>query len=407
MKKGRRIRDEQKGFIFILIIIFITIILSVVFSLSLKTNKVLDAIEEDEMIRVLFVIEDDDKSFLFSNLLIYSTVSKKAAVVNIPNNVGQIFQSLGRVEKIATVYEEKGINDFSKEVEKLLNVEIPYNVVINIEQFTKLTDMIGGMRIFLASPINYVDENDVRYLLPSGVVTLDGDKIYTYLHYRVEEDTNADVQERYQNVMTAFLSGLHEKNYIIFEKENFDRYLNCMSVNLEEDESFALFELISGVDAESIIKQTITGSIRNVDGQQLLFPLNNADFIKEAVKQTTNMLVSSEGAITNRVYVLEIQNGTTVQGLARNTSILFQNASYDVLSAVNADRNDYQETVIIDHLGNSEVAKMVGEFIHCDNIKTASEMINPEETFNSEANVDFTVILGSDFNGRYVIKRKK
>ena len=85
------------------------------------------------MIRVLFVIEDDDKSFLFSNLLIYSTVSKKAAVVNIPNNVGQIFQSLGRVEKIATVYEEKGINDFSKEVEKLLNVEIPYNVVINIE----------------------------------------------------------------------------------------------------------------------------------------------------------------------------------------------------------------------------------------------------------------------------------
>ena len=106
-------------------------------------------------------------------MLIYSTVSKKAAVVNIPNNVGQIFQSLGRVEKIATVYEEKGINDFSKEVEKLLNVEIPYNVVINIEQFTKLTDMIGGMRIFLASPINYVDENDVRYLLPSGVVTLD------------------------------------------------------------------------------------------------------------------------------------------------------------------------------------------------------------------------------------------
>ena len=407
MKKGRRIRDEQKGFIFILIILLFTVILSVVFSLSLKTNKVLDAIEEDEMIRVLFVIEDDDKSFLFSNLLIYSTVSKKAAVVNIPNNVGQIFQSLGRVEKIATVYEEKGINDFSKEVEKLLNVEIPYNVVINIEQFTKLTDMIGGMRIFLASPINYVDENDVRYLLPSGVVTLDGDKIYTYLHYRVEEDTNADVQERYQNVMTAFLSGLHEKKYIIFEKENFDRYLNCMSVNLEEDESFALFELISGVDAESIIKQTITGSIRNVDGQQLLFPLNNADFIKEAVKQTTNMLVSSEGAITNRVYVLEIQNGTTVQGLARNTSILFQNASYDVLSAVNADRNDYQETVIIDHLGNSEVAKMVGEFIHCDNIKTASEMINPEETFNSEANVDFTVILGSDFNGRYVIKRKK
>ncbi len=407
MKKGRRIRDEQKGFIFILIIIFITIILSVVFSLSLKTNKVLDSIEEDEMIRVLFVIEDDDKSFLFSNLLIYSSVSKKAAVVNIPENTGQIYQSLGKVEKIATVYEELGISSFALEVENLLKVSIPYTVVINVADFVKLTDIIGGMRIFISAPINYVDENDVRYLLPSGVVNLDGDKIHTYLHYRVEEDTNTDVQDRFQSVMIAFLSGLHDQKYILFKKDNFKRCQDCMTVNLKEDEAFTLFELISEIDAESIIRQTITGSNRNVDGRQLLFPLNNADFIKEAVKQTTNMLVSSEGAITNRVYVLEIQNGTTVQGLARNTSILFQNASYDVLSAINADRNDYEETIIIDHLGNSEVAKMVGEFIHCDNIKLASEMVTPEESYDSETNVDFTIILGSDFNGRYVIKRRK
>ena len=352
MKKGRRIRDEQKGFIFILIIIFITVILSIVFTLSLKTNKVLDGIEEDEMIRVLFVIEDDDKSFLFSNLLIYSSVSKKAAVVNIPENTGQIYQSLGKVEKIATVYEELGISSFASEVENLLKVSIPYTVVINVADLVKLTDIIGGMRIFISAPINYVDENDVRYLLPSGVVNLDGDKIHTYLHYRVEEDTNSDVQERFQNVMIAFLSGFHDQKYILFKKDNFERCQDCMTVNLKEDEAFTLFELISEIDAESIIRQTITGSNRNVDGRQLLFPLNNADFIKEAVKQTTNMLVSSEGAITNRVYVLEIQNGTTVQGLARNTSILFQNASYDVLSAINADRNDYEETIIIDHLGS-------------------------------------------------------
>lgn len=407
MKKGRQIRDEQKGFIFILIIIVITIILSVVFTFSLKTNEVLDNLAEDEMIRVLFVVEDDDSSFLFSNLLIYSSATKKAAVVSIPENTGQIFQSLGRVEKIASVYEEKGMTAFCDEVETLLKVSIPYNVVIKISDFTKLADMIGGMRIFISSPINYVDENDNRYLLPSGVVNLDGDKIYTYLHYKIPEDTNSDVQERYQNTMIAFLSGLHDKNYIIFKKDNFKKYQECMSVNLKEEKCHTLFELISEVDAESIIRQTITGAIRNVDGQQLLFPLNNADFIKEAIKQTTNMLVSTEGAITNRVYVLEIQNGTTVQGLARNTSILFQNASYDVLSAINADRNDYEETIIIDHLGNSEVAKMVGEFIHCDNIKSASEMVTPETSYDTEARVDFTVILGSDFNGRYVIKRKK
>ena len=134
-------------------------------------------------------------------------------------------------------------------------------------------------------------------------------------------------------------------------------------------------------------------------------PDNNGEFIKEAVKTTTNLLASTDGTLTSRVYVLEIQNGTTTQGLARNTSILFQNASYDVLSAVNADRNDYEETVIIDRLGNAEAAKAIGDFIHCDNIiKADSE--NAETTAHS-SDVDFTIILGRDFNGQYVIKRRK
>ena len=130
-------------------------------------------------------------------------------------------------------------------------------------------------------------------------------------------------------------------------------------------------------------------------------PDNNGEFIKEAVKQTTNLLASTDGTFTSRVYVLEIQNGTTTQGLARNTAILFQNASYDVLSPVNAPRNDYEETVIIDHIGNMDVAKIVGEFIRCTNIREAT----PEEEAESsslDAGVDFTIILGKDFDGRYV-----
>lgn len=113
------------------------------------------------------------------------------------------------------------------------------------------------------------------------------------------------------------------------------------------------------------------------------------------------MLTSEDGNLSSRVYVLEIQNGTTIQGLARNTAILFQKASYDVLTPVNANRNDYEETIIIDHIGNPEIAKIVGEFIHCTNIReiTAEEEM---EGFYSDANVDFTIVLGSDFDGRYV-----
>lgn len=401
-----KIRDEQKGVIFIALIILIGIAISIVFAFSLKTNTVEDALKEKGIMRTLIVVEDKDSSMLFSSVLIYNPTSQKAALVNLPGYTGAIYQSLGRVDKLEKVYSDAGITAFRNETEKLLGMTIPYYAILTLDSFIKISDYLGGMRVFISEPVDCVSENGERWLLPSGAINLDGDKITTYLHYRLEEETEADVQERYQNAMAAFITGLHDKKFIIFNKENKTRYLDFIKTNLNEDEETTLFEAIADVDAESIIKQTITGSLRRVDGQQLLMPDNNGEFIKEAVKQTTNLLASTDGTLTSRVYVLEIQNGTTTQGLARNTAILFQNASYDVLSPVNAPRNDYEETVIIDHLGNMDVAKIVGDFIHCTNIREAT----PEEEAESsslDAGVDFTIILGRDFDGRYVVPSRR
>lgn len=400
-----KIRDEQKGIIFIALIIIMGIVLAAIFAFSLKTNTVEDSLKNNEIIRTLFVVEDDDSSALFSSLLIYNPSSAKAALVNLPGHTGAIYQSLGRVDKLEKVYSEAGINSYKLEVEKLLGMKIPYYAIMTLENFIKLSDYLGGMRVFISEPVDCLSEDGERWLLPSGAINLDGDKIATYLHYKVEDEVEADVQERYQNSMAAFITGLHDKKFIIFTKENSGRYLDFIKTNLNAEEEYTLFAAIADVDTESIIKQTITGSLRRVDGQQLLMPDNNGEFIKEAVKQTTNLLASTDGTLTSRVYVIEIQNGTTTQGLARNTAILFQNASYDVLSPVNAPRNDYDETIVIDHLGNKDVAKIVGEFIHCTNIRDAT----PEEEAESsglDTGVDFTIILGKDFDGRYVIPKR-
>ena len=401
-----KIRDEQKGIIFIALIIITAVALSVVFAFSLKTNTVEDALKEKGIMRTLFIIEDDDSSMLFSSVLIYNPSSNKAALVNLPGHTGAIYQSLGRVDKLQKVYSEAGVISYRNEVEKLLGMTIPYYAILSLDSFIKISDYLGGMRVFISEPVDCVSEEGERWLLPSGAINLDGDKINTYLHYRLEDETEADVQERYQNAMAAFITGLHDKKFLVFQKANRKRYLDFVKTNLNEEEETTLFEAIADVDSESIIKQTITGSLRRVDGQQLLMPDNNGEFIKEAVKATTNLLASTDGTLTSRVYVLEIQNGTTTQGLARNTAILFQNASYDVLSPVNAPRNDYDETVIIDHIGNMEVAKIVGEFIRCTNIREAT----PEEEAESsslDAGVDFTIILGKDFDGRYVVPSRR
>ena len=401
----KKIRDEQKGIIFIALIIVIIVVLSVVFSVSIKTNIVEEKMKTEDVVRTLFVIEDTDTSVLFTSVMIYNTSSQKAALVNIPGYIGAIYKSLNRVDKIERVYEEIGIESYKTEIEKLLAIKIPYYAVIKMNDFQMLTDYLGGLKVFIPEPIDYKNNSGERFLLPSGIVNLDGDKVAAYLNYMLESEREADVQDRYQNIMSAFITSLHEKKFNIFSKNNFKLYSDAIQTNVNEEEEYTLFSTLSDVDSESIIRQTITGSARNVDGQFLLLPLNNGEFIKEAIKQTTNMLGSADGSLTSRVYVLEIQNGTNKQGLARNTSILFQNASYDVLSAVNADSDNYEKTVIIDHIGNEDVAKMVGEFIHCTNIQNANSLTE-EEDYSTETRVDFTIILGKDFNGRYVVPTK-
>ena len=404
--KSRHLRDEQKGFIFLLLIFVIIVGVSVYMYALLQKDSVIEELGNDEVLRMLFVIEDENKEILLTNVLVYYPVLKKAAIVNITNHVGAIYDSIGRVDRIDAVYKEKGIMTYKQEIEKLIGYKISFYTILSERNFSKITDMLGGLRVFIPAPIDVLTETGDRCLLPSGAVNLDGDKIYSYLNLNIPDEPYLDVQDRLQNITNAFFSSFHEKKSVIFKKNRiFYKYYDLMNVNLDKKNALKLYDLISDMNSESIIRQTVTGSSRVVDGQLLLFPLNNGEFIKEAVRQTTNLLVSSGEILASRIYVLEIQNGTSVQGLAHNTSILFQNASYDVLSAINADRNDYEETIVIDHIGNNEMAKMVGDFIRCSNIQEAKiddSLVVDEDV----AKVDFTIILGKDFDGRYVRPKK-
>lgn len=406
--KNHEIRDEQKGAVFLLLILLIIVGVSIFMAKSLRVDTIGQKLADDQVLRLLSVMKDNDDNVIFSNVLIYYPVSKKATSVNIPGNTGAIYQTLGRVDRIDAVYKEKGINAYKDEVEKLLGCGIPFYMVVTLDDFVQLTDILNGLRVFIPSPIDASAEGGERWLLPSGAVNLDGDKISTYLRYHIEDESAAEVQERFQNVITAFFTALHEqRSFAIANKKLFARIMKLVKLNLDRDDAHKFLSMISEMDAETVGRQTVTGAFKIVDSKKLLFPLNNGEFIKEAVKQSTNMLVSNNGAFASRVYVLEIKNGTPVQGLAHNTSILFQNASYDVLSAVNADSNDYENTVIIDHIGNREVAAMVGDFIHCTNIQEEEVDLGDFENNNTAADVDFTIILGKDFDGRYVRAGRK
>lgn len=395
----------NKGVLFLALILIIVVTVSAFIAFSLRVDTVDESLKNDSVIKTLIVLEDK-KQVLFSDVFIYYPVSKRGALINILGNTGAIFQSLGRVDRIDAIYTEKGIDVFKSEIENLIGQPIPFYLEMSLSDFSELTDMLGGLKVFVPSPVDVKNDDGERWLLPSGAVTLDGSKINTYLIYSKPEETEAEIVDRRQNVMLAFLSALNRDAEIMLNKKNFPFYEKKINSNLKEQDLHKLLSEISNVDYERLIPQSITGTRRMVDGKELLFPFYDGQLIKDVVNQASNALVNLEDMSVNRIYVLEIQNGTMIQGLARNTAALLKSAGYDVLSTLNAERQDIEKTQIINHIGNADIAKNLGDFIHCTNI--VEEEIKPDgedgydNAYEASSNVDFTIILGKDFDGRYV-----
>ena len=293
----------------------------------------------------------------------------------------------------------KFIELYKKEIEKLIGKEIPFTLELSVNNFSKITDFINGLDIFIPNPVDFTDENKNRFLLPSGVVGLDGDKINTYMNFILPEEKESDVDSRRQDLIIAFFNKIGEKTFK--RDEYFSYYKKLFKTNLDEKSFYKVIKMLSNINSQRLTSKVVTGLNRIVDDRVLLFPFYNGQLVKDVVNQTVNTMINGEQQSVSGIYVLSIKNGTTVTGLASNTSKLLQSAGYEVFEATNADHDRYEHTLIIDHIGNAEAAKSLADFILCKNVQV--ESVRPlEDGLNNVSNVDFTIILGRDFDGRYV-----
>ena len=395
---------HEKSYLFIIGILIILITLAVVLFFALQTDPIANVLESNQLLNVLFVLHKDGVP-LFTNVLIYYPESERCALFNIPGDTGLILSSLDRVDRIDAVYKEKGIETYKKEIELLTDIKIPFTIEINVDQFSVLTDLLGGMNVFIPSPIDIVNDG-TRHILPSGSVDLDGEKMISYMSYVDSEESADDVQERMETIMVAFLNSLNKKSSVVLNKNVFPIVVRNMKTNIDKKALYKLISFISAIDSERLMPQTISGTRRIVDGQSLIFPDYNGDFIKDVFKKTMVSLTSSSGNAYDRVYVLEILNGTTRQNLARSTGSMLQNYGYRIENMANAETQDYDKTVIIDHIGNdkdgdNKAVQALADIIRCKNI-VKEEASNNSDVENDEAKYDFTIILGRDFDGRYI-----
>jgi anionic cell wall polymer biosynthesis LytR-Cps2A-Psr (LCP) family protein len=330
----------------------------------------------------------------------------RAAIFDIPGELGLLLRRINRVDRIDAVYNPNRMASFESEIADLLGIDITFSIVINTDNLGKAVDLIEGVELFIPSPVERLD-GDKPVLFSSGLSRLDGDKAVTYISYTVPGEDSEMTIFRKQRFFLGFLKRQAEMNEVLKNPAVSQLYHSFMQSNLNQRTRIRLFDEFSDIDLDRISIQSVGGNMREVSGEMLLIPYYDGNLVKEIVRQTLATLTNPiDGSLSDRVFTVEVLNGTTITGLAGRTAEVLRGFGYDVISIGNADHSSYETTVVIDRSGVEGMAHNFAGIIRCNNINVeAPALDNPEGEHtlqNIEYRADISLIIGRDFNGRYV-----
>jgi anionic cell wall polymer biosynthesis LytR-Cps2A-Psr (LCP) family protein len=389
--------------ILLLVLIILLFAFGIVFSITVfRSNPVEDAFSANRVVNVLFVIEDN-KMPVSTYVLMYYPVTKRAAIFDIPENLGLLIAKINRWDRIDRVYDPQRIGSYENEIEKLFEIDISFSFVITKENFVSIVDLLEGIEIFIPSPVSYRDEDNI-ILFPSGMTVLDGDKASLYATYSLPDESSEMEIFRRQRLFLSFLHRQIQMNEKLNNPAAAKMYHSFFRTSMNKRAMMLLFSEFVRIDTDRTNIQSVGGNLREVSGQMLVIPHWEGNLVKEVVRQTLGTLTSElEDYLIDSALTVEVLNGTDVNGLAGKTAEMIRNFGYDVISIGNADRSNYESTVIIQRSGDDAMVKSFADVIRCNNIRREITPNEKETAGQSvEYKADITLLIGKNFNGRYV-----
>lgn len=358
---------------------------------ALRVDPVEEAVAEERIINVALIVERSGKP-ASTQLLMYYPGNARAAMLDIPSETGLIISSLNRVDSIDALYEPDDPRPFLDEVQRLTGATIDWYLILDEGSLSSLVDLLDGISVFLPERISDM-VNEVPVSLPSGFVVLDGRKTLVYASYTQADAMDSELVAKRQSLSQAALRRLGERSDYAMRDDVFPVMRSLFRTNLKPESLRRLFEEFVRLEADRIVLQRLTGANRYVEGKLLLFPYWDGELVKDIVKQSLNALLNADAtAIADKVFTLEILNGTATRGLAQKTADIFESFGYEVVSVGNAESSDVAKTSVIDRYGDLVSATSVANVIRCKIVEA--------EAIPSASPADFVIILGKDFNGR-------
>lgn len=353
------------------------------------------AMNGDKQVGLLFIVHDKGKIVLTEGFYFHPRTGKMF-LVDIPVDTGSLIARLGKVAALSDTFNPWDPALYRELVEAHLGQPLNLVVVLDLVQLERTVDFLGGLSLQVSEPLE--DRTGDRLILvPGGNVSLEGPKVIQYLQYSDAQETEADRIERNQRFARAFFQQLSDESKWLISPEGLRFLLRNTFTQFEEDGLSLFIQFLGQADFEGMAFLQTLGVRRQVDGRMLLFPHFNGNLLREGIQQAYKAIESTDQEQVSALNIkIELLNGTERQGLASRTSALFQSVGIEVVRIDNADRRDYVRTIVLDRSGRSSALQRVAQLIRATNIRS------DDSTLNQTGNVDVTIILGMDFDGRFV-----
>ncbi|MDH4262572.1 MAG: LCP family protein [Spirochaetia bacterium] len=278
---------------------------------------------------------------------------------------------------------EKKINfskpgDVSEEISNMLNIPIPYYIKTDVDNLSKIVDLIEGVPFFMWEPGLIEGEQ-----IPLGEFILTGSMVPQILNPPVQNETKPAMDLfRYYTLLYNTWNDRENKFNLLSDIKMFSLFTKLVDTNLSNSELYKLskkFALTEGWHLTSIeipVKRIENGFLADLDSTAL--------FLKNFKKD----LSEHENPFLSRMPRMEIKNGTDVNNLAKKVQNSIGRKGIVVVEFSNASSHDHKNTILLDVAGNTYYFNSIAKTL---NIEKKYAFIN-KSSFT-----DMTLILGKDY----------
>lgn len=345
-------------------------------------------------------------------LVTFDPNHQTAGMLSLPRDLWVPIPGFGYETKINMAYalgDQYGYNGGGPQLAKdtvstFIGQPVQYYARVNFRGFVELIDLIGGVDVVVPHTIYDTeyptpDYGVTTFHLEAGVQHLDGETALKYVRTRNMDNDYARAG-RQQQVIRAVVDKVLRTDMLPTLLAKLPRLVYTMRSSIDTDIPMALqleFANYLGTSNLREIRQLVLDSkygeeTYSDEGAWILRP-DRAKVRTALTGFFAPPTDNGEGvALGSPAWVrIEILNGTGQPGVAARTRDLLLNQGWQVVSIGDADRGDYQRTLIINYGVPDELVTRMGADLDLEPNHSSLDGLNVS------APVDLRIVVGQDF----------